>query len=65
MLVVNMFRGPVLVKFQYGAIMGNSNLLGNYLIALIPALVYLLLKKKDTSFKNKAICWGLLVSAVR
>lgn len=64
MLVVNMFRGPVLVKFQYGAIMGNSNLLGNYLIALIPALVYLLLKKKDTSFKNKAICWGLLVSAV-
>ncbi len=64
LLTVNMFRGPILVKFQYGAIMGNSNLLGYYLVVLIPALTYLLLKKKDTSFKNKAICWGLLVSAL-
>lgn len=64
LLIVNLFRGPVLVKFQFGSIMGNSNSLGYYMAVLIPALTYLLIKKKDTSFKNKAICWGLLISAL-
>lgn len=62
LLIVNMFMGPILVKFQYGAIMGNSNLLGYYLAVLIPSLTYLLLKK-GMSFAKKAVCWGLLVSA--
>ena len=63
LLIVNMFMGPILVKFQYGSIMGNSNLLGYYLAVLIPSLTYLLLKK-DLSFAKRAVCWGLLVSAV-
>ena len=63
LLIVNMFKGPILVKFQYGAIMGNSNLLGYYLAVLIPSLTYLLLKK-DLTFVKRAVCWGLLVSAV-
>ena len=64
LLTVNMFRGPVLVKFQFGSIMGNSNSLGYFMAVVITALTYLLIKKKDTSFKNKAICWGLLISAL-
>lgn len=63
LLIANMFWGPIMTKFQFGSILGNSNLLGNFLVILIPSLSYLLIKKK-ASFKKKAVGWGLLVSAV-
>lgn len=59
----NMYYGPVLVNFQYGAIMGNGNLLGYFLIIVIISFVYFLLQK-DISFKLRAVCWGCLVSAL-
>lgn len=63
LLIANMFWGPIMTKFQFGSILGNSNLLGNFLVILIPSLSYLLIKKK-ASFKKEAVGWGLLVSAV-
>lgn len=63
LLIANMCIGPILVKFQFGSIMGNSNMLGYYLATLIPSITYIMIKK-ELSFKVKAVLWGLLVSAI-
>lgn len=63
LLIANMCIGPILVKFQFGSIMGNSNMLGYYLATLIPSITYIMLKK-ELPFFAKAILWGLLVSAL-
>lgn len=62
-LIANLFYGPVLVNFQYGAIMGNGNLLGYFLIIVIISLSYFLLQK-DMSFRLRAFYWGCLISSL-
>lgn len=62
-LITNFLLGPILKNFQYRAIMGNCNLVGYFLVVVIPSLLFFLMQK-DLSFKRKAVCWGLLVSAL-
>ncbi len=61
-LVTNLFYGPVMTNFQYKAIMGNGNLVGYFIIIVIPSLLYFLMDDK-LSFARKAFVWGTFVSA--